>query len=169
MKEIAPLAHGAEMWNDGLRAKYYGQGKPYGKKEFDKLLGNFGVRLPFKIVLTHTIHRKTLKLTNSIIQAITDVPCIMFVDELVAAYPNAKVVLTNRDPDKWLVSILSTIYVITSWDWERWAIPYIVVCYFFPYYLPNNAYRISRKETHRSNHRRELHWLHAHDKQHNDQ
>src|SRR5208282_1324472 len=61
------------------------------------------------------------------IQAITDIPCIMFVDELVAAYPNAKVVLTNRDPDKWLVSILNTIYVILSWDWERWAIPYIVV------------------------------------------
>jgi Sulfotransferase domain len=44
MKEVAPLTHAAEMWNDGLRAKYYGQGKPYGKKEFDKLLGNFGVR-----------------------------------------------------------------------------------------------------------------------------
>jgi hypothetical protein len=53
----------------------------------------------------------------------------MFVDELTAAYPNAKVVLTNRDPDKWLVSILSTIYVILSWDWERWAIPYVVVCH----------------------------------------
>lgn len=45
MKEVAPLTHCAEMWNDGLRAKYYDQGKPYGKKEFDKLLGNFGVRL----------------------------------------------------------------------------------------------------------------------------
>lgn len=54
----------------------------------------------------------------------------MFVDELVAAYPNAKVVLTNRDPDKWLASILSTIYVILSWDWERWAIPYVTVCLF---------------------------------------
>lgn len=43
MKEVAPLWHGAEMWNDGLRAKYYGQGEPYGKKEFDKLLGSFSV------------------------------------------------------------------------------------------------------------------------------
>jgi len=51
----------------------------------------------------------------------------MFVDELIAAYPNAKVVLTNRDPDKWLASILGTIYVILSWDWERWAIPYVLV------------------------------------------
>jgi hypothetical protein len=68
-----------------------------------------------------------LLLTNDMIQAITDIPCIMFVDELIAAYPNAKVVLTNRDPDKWLVSILGTIYVILSWDWERWAIPYVLV------------------------------------------
>jgi len=48
MKEVAPLTHCAEMWNEGLRAKYYGQGKPYGKKEFDKLLGNFGVRPIFQ-------------------------------------------------------------------------------------------------------------------------
>jgi hypothetical protein len=54
MKEVAPLTHCAEMWNDGLRAKYYGQGKPYGKKEFDKLLGNFGVGLhPFACPLRY--------------------------------------------------------------------------------------------------------------------
>jgi hypothetical protein len=126
MKEVAPLTHCAEMWNDGLRAKYYGQGKPYGKKEFDKLLGNFGVRLPSQDT-PKNMHYEKLQPTNIMIQAITDVPCIMFVDELTAAYPNAKVVLTNRDPDKWLVSMLSTIYVILSWDWERWAIPYITV------------------------------------------
>ncbi len=29
-------------------------------------------------------------------QAVLDVPCIMFVEELLAAYPDAKVVLTER-------------------------------------------------------------------------
>jgi hypothetical protein len=61
MKEVAPLTHCAEMWNDGLRAKYYGQGKPYGKKEFDKLLGNFGIRLhPSECPLSYkTWHKRS--------------------------------------------------------------------------------------------------------------
>lgn len=72
-------------------------------------------------------------MANIKIQAITDIPCIMFPDELVAAYPNAKVILTNRDPDKWLVSVLNTIYVILSWNWEKWCIPYIMVCMSSPF------------------------------------
>jgi len=55
MKEVAPVKHCAEMWNDGLRAKYFGQGKPYGKKEFDILLGNFGVSLLLHRYLMHQI------------------------------------------------------------------------------------------------------------------
>lgn len=48
-------------------------------------------------------------------QAITDIPCIAFVDELVAAYPNAKVVLTNRDVDSWLVSMDKSFYTVLEW------------------------------------------------------
>jgi hypothetical protein len=48
-------------------------------------------------------------------QAVTDIPCILFADELIAAYPNAKVVLNTRDPDKWLQSMGKTFYVIMSW------------------------------------------------------
>lgn len=33
------------LWNEGLRAKYRGQGKRYGKAEFDKLLGQYEVCL----------------------------------------------------------------------------------------------------------------------------
>jgi hypothetical protein len=39
---------------------------------------------------------------------VTDAPCVNFSDELIAAYPEAKVILTNRDPDKWLDSIFRT-------------------------------------------------------------
>ena len=37
-------------------------------------------------------------------QAVTDAPNVNFVDALLAAYPEAKVVLSVRDPDKWLAS-----------------------------------------------------------------
>lgn len=33
-------------WEEALRAKFLGDGKPFGKEEFDKFLGNYDVR-PF--------------------------------------------------------------------------------------------------------------------------
>lgn len=38
-------------------------------------------------------------------QAVTDFSCVLFSDELVAAHPNAKMVLTNRDVEQWLASM----------------------------------------------------------------
>lgn len=32
-------------WLEGLKAKYAGEGKPFGRTEFDKLLGNYSVRV----------------------------------------------------------------------------------------------------------------------------
>lgn len=49
------------------------------------------------------------------IQAITDIPCIMFVDELVIAYPEAKVILISRDVDSWLRSMNNTFYAVLGW------------------------------------------------------
>jgi Sulfotransferase domain len=57
----------------------------------------------------------TQRLMSPHLQAITDIPCILFADELMAAYPNAKVVLNTRDPDKWLASMEKTFYVLISW------------------------------------------------------
>jgi len=42
-------------------------------------------------------------------------PCVNFAKELVAAFPNAKVVLTKRDPESWIKSMNSTIYDILEW------------------------------------------------------
>ena len=69
----------ADMWNEALRAKFDGVGKPYGRAEFDQLLGQSA--------------------------AVTDTPCCLFWEELIGAYPEAKVVLVARDEDKWLASI----------------------------------------------------------------
>jgi hypothetical protein len=42
-------------------------------------------------------------------QAVTDFPAACFGPELIAAYPEAKVVLTTRDPDAWVESVRSTL------------------------------------------------------------
>lgn len=64
-----------EMWMEALEAKYDGKGKPYGREEFDKLLGHC--------------------------QGVSDMPAILFTDELIKAYPEAKVILTHRNFDTW--------------------------------------------------------------------
>ena len=52
--------------------------------------------------------------------AVSDVPIVIFTPELLAAYPDAKVILTTRDPQKWVESMRSTIWQAQSWwtwDW----------------------------------------------------
>jgi hypothetical protein len=58
-------------------------------------------------------------------------PCANFPDELIAAYPDAKVILTTRDPDKWIASVESSFYrIIDSPTWK--IVPYILpVCISF--------------------------------------
>ncbi|KAJ7485325.1 P-loop containing nucleoside triphosphate hydrolase protein [Mycena latifolia] len=71
------------MWIAAIRAKLYGEGAPFGRAEWDQLLGDC--------------------------QAITDVPHILFAEELIAAYPEAKVVLTTRSAESWWKSYEATI------------------------------------------------------------
>ncbi|RYP67509.1 hypothetical protein DL771_007209 [Monosporascus sp. 5C6A] len=84
-----------ECWREATLAKMYGNGMPYGKAEFDKLLRNYS--------------------------AVTDVPCICFADELIQAYPNAKVILTTRDPAKWIVSYENLILKLMESDEYKWV------------------------------------------------
>ena len=67
-----------DLWVEALQAKFNGKGKPYGEKEFDALLGHVG--------------------------AVTDLPCIAFAKELIELYPEAKVVLVERNVDAWYKS-----------------------------------------------------------------
>lgn len=45
----------------------------------------------------------------------SDDPCCLFVQELIAAYPNAKVILSTRPREAWLKSMQSFILEILSW------------------------------------------------------
>ncbi|KAJ7203985.1 P-loop containing nucleoside triphosphate hydrolase protein [Mycena rebaudengoi] len=87
----------AAMWQEAMDAKFLGKGKKYGRAEWDQLLGHC--------------------------QAVTDAPAMLFSEDLIAAYPDAKVILTNRDPDKWWKSydeslggmLRSQTFPVTEW------------------------------------------------------
>ncbi|KAF2159491.1 hypothetical protein M409DRAFT_70947 [Zasmidium cellare ATCC 36951] len=70
----------AVRWEQAVDAKYYGRGEAFTRKDWDELLGHCS--------------------------ATTDFPCAAFWRELCAAYPEAKVVLVQRDEDKWYTSFV---------------------------------------------------------------
>lgn len=74
----------ALMWMDALAAKYDGVGAPFTRADWDQLLGNC--------------------------QAVCDWPAVAFAKELIEAYPEAKVILTNRDVDSWHASTMKTVF-----------------------------------------------------------
>ncbi|KAJ6595787.1 P-loop containing nucleoside triphosphate hydrolase protein [Mycena vulgaris] len=80
---LASTAAEKDMWIAALKAKFYGEGTPFGREEWDQLLGDC--------------------------QAVTDQPHILFAAELIAAYPDAKVVLTTRDVESWWASYEATV------------------------------------------------------------
>ncbi|KAH7310497.1 P-loop containing nucleoside triphosphate hydrolase protein [Stachybotrys elegans] len=84
----------ALMWMDALTAKYDGKGKPFTREDWDQLLGNA--------------------------QAVCDWPSIAFAKELIEAYPEAKVVLTNRDVNSWHASTMKTVYWRVTDHELRW-------------------------------------------------
>jgi hypothetical protein len=80
------------LWLDVVRAKfrsdshppeYTGKGVHCQRESWDRLLGDFG--------------------------GASDAPCIAFADELRLVYPEAKVILVERDPDTWLESFMEVI------------------------------------------------------------
>ena len=53
------------------------------------------------------------------VQAVLDAPAFLFVDDLVAAYLEAEVVLTNRNVDKWMYSMHATLLHVFQWPLWR--------------------------------------------------
>ena len=73
------------MWTEALKAKWEPQPgvKPFGRAEFDNLLGHWG--------------------------ATTDQPVSLLAEDIIDAYPEAKVVLIERDPESWYKSYCKTV------------------------------------------------------------
>lgn len=67
-----------EMWISAFEAKFHGKGKRFTRTEWDQLLAEYS--------------------------AVTDVPALAFWDDLISAYPEAKVVIMERDIEKWYTS-----------------------------------------------------------------
>ncbi|KAJ6514059.1 NAD dependent epimerase [Mycena vulgaris] len=78
----------ADMWTQAINARFFGRGKPCGREEWGQLLGHC--------------------------QAVTDAPSVLFAEDLVAAYTDSQVILTNRDQDRWWVSFDRSIGAISG-------------------------------------------------------
>ncbi|KAH8772376.1 NAD dependent epimerase, partial [Hyaloscypha finlandica] len=133
-----PVYHGEDgmlndastrQWYKALRSKYHGEGEPFRKKDFDRIFCGF--------------------------QVVSDMPAVAFPDELIQAYPNAKVILTLRDIDKWHKSFIATVYASTTYIMSiaaayvanillsptRWSLP-VAIMFFNGYFrgdFPNNG------------------------------
>nr|GAT50656.1 predicted protein [Mycena chlorophos] len=81
----------ADLWREAFEARFEGKGEPgpWKTEQFDQVLGHCA--------------------------AVTDCPAagVTLSEDLIAAYPNAKVILTMRDPEKWWGSFSSTILPAT--------------------------------------------------------
>jgi hypothetical protein len=66
------------QWKKAIDAKFYGKGKPFTKADFDAFLGDYSV--------------------------ISDFPFIGFWEEFLEWYPEARVVIVERDVDDWFHS-----------------------------------------------------------------
>ncbi|KAL8967517.1 MAG: hypothetical protein Q9183_002883 [Haloplaca sp. 2 TL-2023] len=90
MQEVPNNVHNGHFWAwyEAMLAKFKGEGPAYNAQDFDKILQDYS--------------------------AVTDIPCVLFPEDLMSAYPNAKVILTTRPVDAWLKS-LSKLQAIIDW------------------------------------------------------
>lgn len=86
-----------QTWLKWLRAKHDGIGRIPGRKDFDGLLGHCQV----KEALLYRCKLFDDGTYGTIWKAVCDMPAAYFAEELLEAYPDAKVILTTRDVDKW--------------------------------------------------------------------
>jgi hypothetical protein len=68
-----------DVWNEALDAKFFGIGKPFTLEDWDQVLGH-----------------------HSAVSA--DSPIIGFAEELITSYPDAKVILIEREIESWYTS-----------------------------------------------------------------
>ncbi|PGH00598.1 hypothetical protein GX51_05697 [Blastomyces parvus] len=87
------------LWERAIDAKFYGKGKPFAREDFDAFLGEFEV--------------------------LSDVPVIGFTEEFVEMYPEAKIVLVDRDIDQWYHSY-TTCVIAAYYTWRSLFMRYFL-------------------------------------------
>ena len=98
---IARPSHVFPLFTEAIHAKYNNDGAPYGKSDFDKIYSEY--------------------------DAVSDMPSILFSKELLEAYPDAKVILTTRDAEKWVDSMQASIWLAHSWWTWDYLTPFMSV------------------------------------------
>ncbi|KAH8902140.1 hypothetical protein BR93DRAFT_887972 [Coniochaeta sp. PMI_546] len=83
MREVGKNKHQA-LWIEAIEAKFEGVGKPWQREDFEKILAGF--------------------------EGVADYPPAIFPEELIAAYPEAYIILSTRDEDGWYASMMSTLW-----------------------------------------------------------
>ncbi|KAL4880596.1 NAD dependent epimerase/dehydratase [Aspergillus karnatakaensis] len=94
-------------WNRAIDAKYHCKGPVYQGRDFDQMLWDM-------------MYAHSQPGNRSSLFAITDVPCILFAEELMDAYPDAQIILTTRDVKTWLSSMERSFYTILNM--KRWKV-----------------------------------------------
>ncbi|RDW59460.1 putative NAD dependent epimerase dehydratase protein [Coleophoma cylindrospora] len=82
MREVGKNQH-PPYWIAALKAKFEGDGPAMDRAGFDEFLAGYA--------------------------GVSDYPAAIFPDELIHAYPDAQVILTMREEDKWYESMMATI------------------------------------------------------------
>ena len=115
---MTPKGHLA-MWNEAISGKYGNSADPktesspmceaYAPSDFAKLLQDY--------------------------DALTDIPSVLFVPELIAAYPHAHLILTQhpRGVDGWLRSIENSFFRVAGWRIWSWPLMSYDTVFSLPY------------------------------------
>lgn len=101
MKEVGKSDH-QDKWIEAFEAKFEGKGNSFKRHDFDIFLGGYMVSQtdctsPHRCVMDFPM------------QGVSDIPAAAFPEELMNAYPEAKIVLTTRDEGKWYHSMMATL------------------------------------------------------------
>ncbi|TIA07784.1 hypothetical protein D6C80_09590 [Aureobasidium pullulans] len=86
--------HLLNIWLEALKAKFFGISSPYGRKEFDKMFDGWNVAC--------------------------NMPGSLLAEDLIKAYPNAKIVLSTRDVSKWQRSMRDSVDTAVRWRTFDW-------------------------------------------------
>ena len=84
------------MWGEALDSKFSCKGKILGREVWDQLLGDYS--------------------------AASDVPAMCFAEDLIAAYPEARVILVERDIDTWYKSFNDTVIRFMYFGYVKWMV-----------------------------------------------